>query len=226
MKTTIFKKTKKIAALSLTSAALIFAYQNCAPEHQFDETELSSLQGGNPADYYAEEAMDQARISTQEKLASCRFIGRDALASQLEEQLGLQRRDTNMANSSGDNLRSDACKSYVHRTGDGTRNCRYLREYAAELDTTLCNESTFSLVSKIMVNACTEGLRDNAVAERLFPNGSADASHVYLAFTGQQIQNSEREVLQGLVASIESEQAKQTAICAAVSSSMAAISVN
>ncbi len=194
--------------------AALLMFQNCAPEHQIEVAHDPS------------EEQVRRDVEAHLSLASCRFMGREALRSQLETQLGLVEGRVPMANEQGQPLQSRNCKSYTHQTGNGTRACFYLQEYAQELENQECNESTFSLVSKIMVNACREGLRDSRVAQRLFPSTSADPSQAYLAFTGQRIRDNEKEVLAGLASQFESEEDKQAAICAAVGSSLSAISVN
>ncbi len=199
--------------MSLLSFVVVTVlYQNCAPQHAFYEEEGQTTQS----------SVDDLGKS----LKACQFIGRQALSSVLSTQLGLTRGDVAMANDQGNPLRSNACKTYSATGGNGARDCFYLAEFRSELESTECNESTFKLVSKIMINACVQGLAVREVANRLFPSGSSDPSKIYRAFTGQVIPDNERQILSELAQQMATEELKQVAVCSAVGASLASISVD
>jgi hypothetical protein len=205
-------KINKFRTITLLSFAVVgLFYQNCAPQHAF---------------YQEEQTVQSSMDDVGKTLKACQFVGRQALSSILSSQLGLARGDVAMANEQGNPLRSNACKTYSVTGGNAARDCFYLAEFRSELETSECNESTFKLVSKIMINGCVQGLQARDVASRLFPQGSGDPSQIYRAFTGQVIPDNERQILVELAQQMASEELKQVAICSAVGASLASISVN
>ncbi len=201
---------KKIYSLTLLSFVVVtLGFQNCS--------DLGANFGGTSENSSNNGLSSDAQVA---KL-SCHFIGREAVSSILENVLGLESGDVAMMNDAGEPLRSTNCKSFnPMNTG---RECFYLAEYASELETPLCNASTFRLVSQIYINACKESLSVESNARRLFPQGSGNFSQIHLSLTGRDIKSDETSILQDLAATFTSDEEKMSAVCAAIGSSLAAI---
>lgn len=208
------KKTK--AWILLSGLPVLMSFQNCANENA--ELMMEADVNHDMSSLAEENAAEAA------SLRSCRFIGGRAIASTLQNHLGLAGGDIEMVNANGQPFRSlGRCKAFAESTNEMATECRYLAEYAGELNTTSCNASVFRIVSQVYINACVKGLQDESVSSRLFPGGSSQVDSIYQTFVGRLPRADESQILSDLASQFETETEKRSAICAAVGGSLGAI---
>lgn len=156
---------------------------------------------------------------------TCQSLDVDMISNILRYQLGFVEGDVPMVDESGNHLKSSNCKSYK-AGGSGAQDCYYLNTFEKELQDTSCVSSKLKVVSEIFINACVISIEDPVIDQRLFPQGVSNYDDLYLYMTGRIPATDEIQILDELSASISDDKEKKQAICATVSSSFAAVSIN
>ncbi len=86
------------------------------------------------------------------------------------------------------------------------------------------NDYSFSalkgkIATEVYIDACVDGLAQEVVRDRLFPNGATDPSEIYQRFIGRQPDPEEVNMLNQLVGAV-STNSQEAAVCATVLSSL------
>lgn len=161
--------------------------------------------------------------SFQSYSKACQLVDGNIVKDVVTNILGFKGGQVPMVDVSGKLINSASCKTYSAISGEGEVSCYYLDVYEQELTDPSCDSASFKILSEIFINACSFGLQDSTIKNKLFPGGFGNFDALFINLTGRKPDKSEIELLNSISSSDSNK--KLVMACAAVATSLSALTV-